>query len=79
MNEKEKALIEYLKTFLIPHLKKTYEENEKIKEERDKENKRDEIAWFHAGWNLGIKNHLEDCEKIIRLFEGDKEKGNKMK
>lgn len=41
MNEKERALVGYLKTFLIPHLKKTYEENEKIQKERDEKNKRD--------------------------------------
>ena len=79
MNEKERALVGYLKTFLIPHLKKTYEENEKIEKEGDEENRQSEIAWFHAGWNLGIKNHIECCEKIIRLFEEDKKKGNRTK
>lgn len=79
MNEKERELIGILKNVIIPRLKKTYEENEKIEKEGDEENRQSEIAWFHAGWNLGIKSHIEDCEKVIRWFEGDKKKGDRTK
>ena len=76
MNKKEKDLIGILKIVVKPQLEKRMIESKEKEKQFCEEN--NIFAYYEAGYQLGLKHHIEEIDHVIRWFEGNN-KDNKEK